>query len=380
MIEQLTQEDRKLLRDTAARFFHERSPITALRQLRDKKDAVGFDPGLWREISDMGWAGILIDENDGGVGLGSQALGVILEQSGRSLAASPFVSTVLSAAPIISSAGNPEQRGNALPGVSNGVLVISLAHEESPRHAPHQISTRAAKNVDGYTINGKKTFVLDGHVADLFLLVARTAGQNEERAGISLFLIDSSLPGINIKRTTMVDSRNAAHIQFDNVQIPANSIIGKAGYGAEILDPVLDGARAGIASEMLGTAQKTFDITIEYLKTREQFGAPIGSFQALKHRAAEMFCEIELARSAVYSALQALDQKASNTAELVCVAKAKACDMIELVSNEAVQMHGGVGMTDEANIGLFLKRARVAQQLFGDVIFHRQRFADLIGI
>ncbi len=380
MIERLTQEDRKLLRDTAARFFDERSPITALRQMRDNKDAVGFDRALWREISAMGWAGILIDENDGGIGLGYRALGIILEQSGRNLAASPLVSTVLSTAPIISSAGNPEQRADTLSGISNGVLVIGLAHEESRRHAPHRISTRAAKNIDGYMVNGKKTLVLDGHIADRLLLVARTAGENEERDGISLFLIDSALPGINIKRTTMVDSRNAAQIQFDNVQIPANSIIGRAGYGAEILDPVLDGARAGIASEMLGTAQETFDITIEYLKTREQFGAPIGSFQALKHRAAEMFCEIELARSAVYSALEALDQKASDAAELVCVAKAKACDMLELVSNEAVQMHGGVGMTDEANIGLFLKRARVAQQLFGDVVFHRQRFADLIGI
>lgn len=380
MIERLTQEDRKLLRDTAARFFDERSPITALRQLRDNKDAVGFDRALWREISAMGWAGILIDENDGGVGLGYRALGVILEQSGRNLAASPLVSTVLSAAPIISSAGNPEQRAVTLSGVSNGVLVIALAHEESPRHAPYRISTKAAKTIDGYVVNGKKTFVLDGHIADRLLLVARTGGANEERDGISLFLIDSALPGINIKRTTMVDSRNAAQIQFDNVQIPTNSIIGRAGYGAEILDPVLDGARAGIASEMLGTAQETFDITIEYLKTREQFGVPIGSFQALKHRAAEMFCEIELARSAVYSALEALDQKASDAPELVCVAKAKACDMLELVSNEAVQMHGGVGMTDEVNIGLFLKRARVAQQLFGDVVFHRQRFADLIGI
>lgn len=379
-MDRLTQEDQELLRDTARRFFDERSPIGALRHLRDDQNDVGFDRDVWREMSAMGWAGILIDETDGGVALGYRALGIILEQSGRSLAASPLVSTVLSAAPIISTGGKPEQRADTLAAVAGGDLLIALAHEESPRHAPYRISTRAIKNNDGYVVTGNKTFVLDGHVADRLLLVARTNGDDDERDGISLFLIDSALPGIQIKRTTMVDSRNAANIQFDDVQIPAGSLIGAPGDGAEILDPVLDGARAGIAAEMLGSGQEAFDITVEYLKVREQFGAPIGSFQALKHRAAEMFCEIELARSAVYAALEAIDKKACDAAELVCVAKAKACDMLELVSNEAVQMHGGIGMTDEANVGLFLKRARVAQQLFGDVVFHRQRFADLLGL
>ncbi len=380
MADQLTQQDHELLRDTAARFFGERSPLGAMRQLRDEQNEVGFDREVWREMSEMGWAGILIDEADGGVDLGYRALGTILEQSGRTLTASPLLSTVLSATPIISRAGNEAQRADTLSAVADGALMIALAHEECPRHAPHRIATRAVKNDDGYVINGKKTFVLDGHVADRLLLVARTSCEDDQREGISLFLIDNALPGIRIKRTRMVDSRNAANIRFNNVQIPAGSIIGTVGGGADILDPVLDGARAGVAAEMLGSGQEAFDITVEYLKVREQFGAPIGSFQALKHRAAEMYCEIELARSAVYAALDALDQKARDAAELVCVAKAKACDMLELVSNEAVQMHGGIGMTDEADVGLFLKRARVAQQLYGDVVFHRQRFADLIGL
>lgn len=377
---ELTQEDLDLLRDSASRFFDERSPIGALRKLRDDQHEEGFDRELWREMTAMGWAGILIDEENGGVDFGYAAFGIILEQAGRTLAASPLSSTVLTCAPLISRAGDQAQRAAILPAVACGELLLALAHEESPRHAPYRIATRAVKNEHGFVLDGKKTFVLDGHIADHLIVVARSNGENDERNGISLFLIEAKLPGIKINRMTMVDGRNAAAIEFDGVQIPVTSIIGQSGSGAEILDPVLDGARAGMAAEMLGSGQEAFDLTVEYLKIREQFGAPIGSFQALKHRAAEMFCEIELARSAIYAALEALDRNAADTAELVCVAKAKACDMLELVSNEAVQMHGGIGMTDEANVGLFLKRARVTQQVFGDVIFQRERFADLIGL
>ncbi|MFP6680624.1 MAG: acyl-CoA dehydrogenase [Gammaproteobacteria bacterium] len=376
----LTREDLDLLRDTAARFFDEKLPIGALRKLRDEQNKTGFDRNLWREMANMGWAGILIDEDNGGIDFGYVALGIILEQSGRTLAASPLISTVLTCAPIVTAGGTDEQRQNILGGVASGDLVLALAHEEFPRHAPYRIATRAVENGKGYLIDGGKTFVLDGHVADYLILTARTAGEDDDRDGVTLFLVDARLRGINIKRTTMVDSRNAANIEFEQAQIPADSVIGSPGNGAEILDRVLDGARAGTAAEMLGIGQEAFDITTEYLKVREQFGAPIGSFQALKHRAADMYCEIELARSAVYAALTALDNDAPDTPELVCVAKAKACDMLELVSSEAIQMHGGIGMTDEADVGLFLKRARVTQQMFGDVIFHRERFADLIGL
>ena len=376
----LTQQDLELLRDSAARFFDERSPISALRKLRDNQHEAGFDRELWNAMSALGWAGVLIDEENGGVDFGYAALGVILEESGRTLAASPLISSVLTGAPLVASGGDSTQREMTLPGVASGNLLIALAHEESSRHAPYSIATRAVENDDGYRLQGRKTFVLDGHVADRLIVVARTDGQGDDPKGISLFLVDAQQPGITTNRTTMVDGRNAATIDFDGAEVPANTIVGHAGRGAEILDPILDGARAGIAAEMLGAGQAAFDLTIEYLKIREQFGAPIGSFQALKHRAAEMYCEIELARSAIYAALEAIDDKAADTAELVCVAKAKACDMIELVSDEAVQMHGGIGMTDAADVGLFLKRARVTQQIFGDVIFHRQRFADLTGL
>jgi len=374
---ELTAEDLELLRDTAARFFDEQMPITALRTLRDEGDETGFDRSQWREMAEMGWAGILLDESYGGTALGYAALGVILEESGRTLAASPLVSTVLLGAQAIARAGSIAQREDLLPGVTSGTTILALAHEESTRHAPHQIATRAVKSGDNYVLKGRKIFVLDGHVADHLIVVARNNGENDDREGISLFLVAANAPGIKRNRTILVDGRNAANIEFSDVTASA---LGTIGNGFNILEPILDGARASLAAEMLGTANEAFDQTIEYLKVREQFGAQIGSFQALKHRAAEMYCEIELARSSAYAALAEVDANGPESAQLTSIAKAKACDMLELVSNEAVQMHGGIGMTDAADAGLFLKRARVAQQIFGDALYHRDRFANLIGI
>ena len=374
---ELTAEDLELLRDTAARFFDEQMPITALRTLRDEGDETGFDRSQWYEMAEMGWAGILLDESYGGTALGYAALGVILEESGRTLAASPLVSTVLLGAQAIARAGSIAQREDLLPGVTSGTTILALAHEESTRHAPHQIATRAVKSGDNYVLKGRKIFVLDGHVADHLIVVARNNGENDDREGISLFLVAANAPGIKRNRTILVDGRNAANIEFSDVTASA---LGTIGNGFDILEPILDGARASLAAEMLGTANEAFDQTIEYLKVREQFGAQIGSFQALKHRAAEMYCEIELTRSSAYAALAEIDANGPESAQLASIAKTKACDMLELVSSEAVQMHGGIGMTDAADAGLFLKRARVAQQIFGDALYHRDRYANLIGI
>ena len=374
---ELTAEDLELLRDTAARFFDEQMPITALRTLRDEGDETGFDRSQWREMAEMGWAGILLDESYGGTALGYAALGVILEESGRTLAASPLVSTVLLGAQAIARAGSIAQREDLLPGVTSGTTILALAHEESTRHAPHQIATRAVKSGDNYVLKGRKIFVLDGHVADHLIVVARNNGENDDREGISLFLVAANAPGIKRNRTILVDGRNAANIEFSDVTASA---LGTIGNGFDILEPILDGARASLAAEMLGTANEAFDQTIEYLKVREQFGAQIGSFQALKHRAAEMYCKIELARASAYAALAEIDAAGPESAQLASIAKTKACDMLELVSSEAVQMHGGIGMTDAADAGLFLKRARVAQQIFGDALYHRDRYANLIGI
>ncbi|MFT4562111.1 MAG: alkylation response protein AidB-like acyl-CoA dehydrogenase [Gammaproteobacteria bacterium] len=374
---ELTPEDFELLRDTANRFFDEQLPIDVQRKLRDEIDDLGFDRDKWRAMADMGWAGILIDEAHGGIGFGYTALGIIMEQSGRTLAASPLVSTVLLGARIIALAGNDAQQNDLLGKVASGDLLLALAHEESTRHAPTQIATRAVHQDANYILNGKKTFVLDGHVADRLIVVARNHGETTDHDGVSLFLVDSNAAGVDRKRTILVDGRNAANIEFSNVRA---ELIGTIGNAFNVLDPVLDGARSALAAEMLGTGIEAFDRTIEYLKVREQFGAPIGSFQALKHRAAEMYCEIELTRSSTYAALEEIDLGGAQSAQLASIAKAKACDMLELVTNEAVQMHGGIGMTDAADIGLFLKRARVVQQILGDALYHRERYAKLIGL
>ena len=256
---------------------------------------------------------------------------------------------------------------------------MALALEEGAHHAPHAIAATARRSGGGFRLDGEKRFVLDGHVADLVIVAARTAGAPDERRGITLFLVPADAKGLTRTRAVMVDSRNAAALRLDGIELGEEAVLGGVDDGADLLDPVLDRARAGLAAEMLGSAAEAFERTVQYLKERKQFGVPIGSFQALKHRAAQMFCEIELTRSAVIAALAALDAGSDDAGALACLAKAKAGDAFFLVGNEGVQMHGGIGMTDEHEIGFFLKRARVAQATFGDSAFQRDRYASLMG-
>lgn len=372
-------EEQNILKRSAQEFFSARQPLKALRTLRDHQDATGFDPRLWRAMADLGWAGILVPEAYGGAAFGYQGLGLILEEAGRSLAASPLISTALLGAPLLVNAGSEAQKRALLGAVAAGERVIALALDEQPRHAPIRIVTRAKPRGSGYVIKGSKVMVLDGHVADQLLVVARTSGADDAAQGLTIFLVDTTARGITCTRLALVDSRNAANVVFDNVEVAATAILGTLDTGYSALEPVLDGARVGLAAEMLGSGLEAFERTLRYLKLRVQFGVPIGSFQALKHRAALMYCEIELTRSAVREALTALDERRRDVPELASLAKAKACEMLELVSSEAIQLFGGIGMTDEEEIGFFLKRARVAQQTFGDAIFHRDRYATLMG-
>jgi acyl-CoA dehydrogenase len=256
---------------------------------------------------------------------------------------------------------------------------MAVAIDESNRHAPFRVATRAVAAGDGFTLTGRKTLVLDGHVAEHLIVAARTSGATDERAGITLFLIDPKAPGVNLKRGHIVDSRGVATIELRDVKVADGSVIGKVGEGASVLDAVLDAGRAVLAAELLGVAQESFERTLTYLREREQFGAKIGSFQALQHRAAHLFCEIELTRSVVLRALQALDAKEPNRSTLVSLAKARASEVARIATNEAVQMHGGIGVTDEFDIGFFMKRARAAAETLGDAYFHSDRFAQLAG-
>jgi alkylation response protein AidB-like acyl-CoA dehydrogenase len=370
-------EEQESIRRTAKSFIGERAPVAHLRALRDARDAVGFSRDLWKEMATLGFAGMAIPEAYGGAGLGFAELGLVLTECGRTLAPTPLISTVLLGASALLLGGTAEQRQAVLPAVCAGERIIAFAHDEGSRFAPYAVSTTAEADGAGFRLSGEKTFVIDGHVADEFIVVARSAGASNDRAGLTLLRVPADAPGMTVTRTHMVDSRNAARVRFNAT--PARDVLGRAGEGADVLDAVLDRATAGLCAEMLGGVEEVFDRTVAYLKTRKQFGVPIGSFQALKHRAAHLFCEIELSKSIVLDALRAVDARRSDLARVVSVAKARLSDTYIAVTSEGVQMHGGVGVTDELDIGLFLKRARVTEMTLGTAAYHRRRFADLSG-
>lgn len=377
----ILNEEQNILKDQAKDFFTKNAPISQLRKLRDEQSADGFDRDTWKQMVELGFAGAAFPEAYGGFEFGYKGLGVITEETGRTLAASPLFASVWVCGTAINIGGSEEQKTELLAKISSGELLLALALEESHKHTPYNIQTNATEQSDGYSISGRKTFVLDGHVADKFLVVARTSGETGDREGISVFLVDRDQEGVDVTRTNMVDSRNAAIVELNDVAASRESVIGGLDEGADVLDPTLDIACIGISAEMLGSAQECFDRTIQYLKEREQFGVPIGSFQALKHRAANMFCEVELSKSVVLEALTALDdgREKNDIAILASLAKAKVGEMFHTVAREGIQMHGGIGMTDEFDIGFFLKRQAVVEQTFGDVNFHRDRYGELHG-
>ncbi|MDH3641911.1 MAG: acyl-CoA/acyl-ACP dehydrogenase [Gammaproteobacteria bacterium] len=377
----ILNEEQNMLKDSAKDFCSNSAPIAQLRKLRDEDNADGFDRGTWTAMVGLGWAGIPWPEEHGGLAFGYKGLGVVTEETGRTLAASPLYATVWVAGTAINIGGSDAQKSELLPQIAAGELLMALALEESHRHSPYGVATTAEASGDGYVLNGNKTFVLDGHVADKLIVAARTSGSAGERDGITLFVVDSGAAGVTVNRTKMTDSRNAANVELSGVAVAADAVVGAVDKGADVLDPTLDIACIGLSAEMLGSLQECFERTVEYLKEREQFGVPIGSFQALKHRAADMFCEVELSKSCVLEALTALDEArdGDEVAKLASLTKAKVGETFHLVSREGIQMHGGIGMTDEFDIGFFIKRAAVTEQTFGDVNFHRNRYGELEG-
>jgi alkylation response protein AidB-like acyl-CoA dehydrogenase len=372
-------EEQSMLRDAARTWTREKSPVSAFRKMRDSGAPLGYDPAAFAEMAEMGWTGVIIPEEYGGSAFGYLGLGLILEETGRTLTASPILSTALASASAIILGGTDAQKEAWLPKIASGELVATLAVDEGPHHKPAHVALTAAKSETGYTLSGTKTFVLEGMAAGLFVVSARTAGAAGEAAGISLFLVPADVKGISRKALKLADSRGAAIVTFEDVDVGADALLGAEGGGFELLEKTLDRARAGLCAEMLGSAVQAFETTLDYLKTRVQFGQVIGSFQALQHRAAKMFTDLELARSCVEAALTAIDNDSPEVPELVSLAKAKVGDTLHLVSNEMVQMHGGIGMTDAHDAGLYLKRARAAEATFGGQAYHRDRYARLQG-
>ena len=377
----ILNEEQTMLKDSAKDFCATNAPIGQLRKLRDEENPDGFDRGTWGSMVELGWAAIPWSEDHGGLAFGYKGLGVVTEESGRTLTASPLYASVWVGGTLINLGGSDEQKAELLPQLAAGELLLAFALEESHKHDPYGIQTTASATEDGYVLDGNKTFVLDGHVADKLIVAARTSGEVGSREGISLFLVDREANGVSVTRTIMADSRNAANVKLDAVKVGNDALLGTADTAADTLDQALDIARIGLSAEMLGGIQECFERTVEYLKERKQFGVAIGSFQALKHRAADMFCEIELSKSCVLEALTALDEQRDRdeVAKLASLAKAKVGETYNLVSREGIQMHGGIGMTDEFDIGFFIKRAAVAEQTFGDVNFHRNRYGELEG-
>jgi acyl-CoA dehydrogenase len=370
-------DEQTMLRDNARGFLAKNAPIAHLRVLRDNRDADGFSRALWKNFVEMGWAGILVPQDYGGLGLGHVEAGVVAEELGRTLTPSPFLSTAVLAATAIARAGNDKQKENYLPKIVAGELIATLAVDEAPKHHPEKIAMPAARAANGFKLNGAKTFVIDGHVANLLIVAARTAGNSGDTSGITLFLVDANAPGVRAERTATVDSHNAARITFEDVNVSADNVLGKPDAGFDVLEGVLNVGRAVVAAEMVGASEEAFGRTVAYLKERKQFGKAIGEFQALQHRAAHLYCELEVTRAAVLKALQTLDDSYDRAGAIVSVAKARAGLSATLAVQEAVQMHGGIGMTDEFDIGLFMKRVRVCQELFGDSNFHADRLARL---
>ena len=368
-------DEQTLLRDTAKDFVAEHAPVSHLRALRDANDPTGFSRDLWKQFAEMGLNGVLVPEAQGGLGLGHVEAGVVLEEIGRNLSPSPFLATAVAAVEALKGSAQAERW---FPGIVSGDTIAALAIDEGPKHRD-RIAMTAERAGNGFRLNGAKQFVTHGHVADLLIVAARTAGSAEDADGVTLFAVPRDAAGLEASPERLADSSLAARMTFDGVTVDADAMIGEVDGGRSGLDRLLRAGRTGASAEMLGVAGGAMDMTVGYLKERKQFGTLIGSFQALQHRAAHLYSELEVARAAVLKAQQLLDAGSDEADEAVSVAKAMTGMATTLSVQEGVQMHGGIGMTDEYDIGFFMKRARVLAEMFGDTGFHADRLARAAG-
>ena len=370
-------EEQQMLSDSAKDFAANRTPVNHFRSLRDNNDPLNWDKDVWKEMVDLGWAGILIPQEFGGSDFGLAGISVIMQEVGKTLTPSPLFATAVMGASAINTFGTQEQKAEYLPKIAAGKITTAIAIDEESHHAPFNSIAQAELVGDEWVLNGKKKFVVDGASADILIILARTSGIKGDKAGLTLFIVDASHTGVEIIKTDMADCRNYANIVLDNVTISKDALLGDQESGGEAIDKILDEGRIALSAEMLGNSEAAFEMTLNYLKERKQFGVLIGTFQALQHRAAEMFCEIELTKSAVMAAMQGADENNNDLQRMASLAKSIAGETLYLVSNESVQMHGGIGVTDEYDIGFYMKRARVAEVIFGGANFHQERYANL---
>ncbi|HEV7289315.1 acyl-CoA dehydrogenase family protein [Sphingomonas sp.] len=368
-------DEQTMLRESAQQFVSEAAPVSHMRALRDANDATGFSRDLWKQFAEMGFTGILIPESDGGLGLGHVEAGVVLEEIGRNLSPSPFLTTAVAA---VAALNGTAQRERWFPGILSGETVAALAVDERAKHGD-AIGMKAERSGNGFKLTGTKQFVAHGHVADLLIVAARTAGSPEDANGVTLFAVPKDATNLTADPQRLADASLAARMTFDGVAVDADAVIGEVDGGRAVLNALLGAGRTGAAAEMLGVGGGAMDMTVQYLKERKQFGTLIGSFQALQHRAAHLYSELEVARAAVLKTQQLLDASDAKADEAVAVAKAMAGMASTLAVQEGVQMHGGIGMTDEYDIGFYMKRGRVLAELFGDTNYHADALARASG-
>jgi len=362
-------EDQRLLMDSARAAVAAHAPIAEYRKLREPQGE-GFSREFWKLAADMGWSGVLAPEAHGGAGFGVVGAGLVAREMARTLSLSPFLSTAVLAATALAEGGSDAQKDAWLPRIASAQTVVALALDEGPRPVAGLYATTARREGAGFRLDGEKHFVLDGHVAEALIVAATIEGVP------ALFLVQADAPGVSKQPRILVDGRRVASVKFDGVVMSEAALLpGRA----LALDRTLDVARAVVAASLCGVAEEALRRTLDYLKERRQFDRRIGSFQALQHRAALAHVAVENAWSATLQALQALDARANHAAFDVAVAKSKASRTAEEVTAECLQMHGGVGMTDAFDIGLYLKRARVEATLFGDAAFHADRVAAMLG-
>ncbi|NVD45801.1 acyl-CoA dehydrogenase family protein [Qipengyuania atrilutea] len=372
-------DDQAMLADSASQFMREEGAINKqLRHWRDRDCKDGFGHGLWEQFGEMGFTGMLVDEDDGGLGMGHVEAAIVLEEIGRNLTPSPFLASSVLAATALKH-GSEDLRSRWLPGLIEGKSVFTVAIDEGPKHNPQRIGCKAEKSGNGFKLNGKKAFVLHGASADMMVVAARTSGSDDDTDGVTLFAVPKDTSGIEHDARRLVDSSMATHTSFDDVELDGDAVIGEVDGGREILNAMLDAGRVGAAAEGVGVARGAMDMTVDYLKQRKQFGKTIGEFQALQHRAAHLYAEVEIARAVTIKAAQLLDGGSEKAELMASVAKAKVAKAAGLAVREGVQMHGGIGMTDEYDIGLYMKRDRALQEFLGDQYYHAERVAQLSG-
>ena len=372
-------DDQTMLAETASQFMAEEGAIAKqLRHWRDRECKDGFGHGLWKQFAEMGFAGMLVDEADGGLGMGALEAGIVLEEIGRNLTPSPFLTTSVLAASALKHAG-ADLKGRWLPGLVSGDHVYAVAIDEGGKHRPERVKTRAEKSGNGFRLSGAKDFVVHGSSADMLVVSARTSGSDDDRDGITLFAVPKDAAGMSHEAVRLVDSSMATHTRFDSVELDGDAVIGDVDGGRAVLDAMLMAGRIGAAAEGVGVARGAMDRTVDYLKQRKQFGKLIGEFQALQHRAAHLYSEVEIARAVTIKAAQLLDAGSDRADLMASVAKAKVAKVAGLAVKEGVQMHGGIGMTDEYDIGLYMKRDRALQEFLGDQYYHANRVAEMSG-